>query len=75
MRTFSCKVLAFNVISDLEPLNVRGWFWTGSGVKLGTNPAGTRVAGHWSNTGGDGQPQPDNREFRVTVSVSLATYC
>ena len=27
-----------------------------------------RVAGPWSRTGGgDGRPQPDNREFRVTV--------
>ncbi len=57
--------------SDLEPLIVRGWFWTGSGVKLGTNPSGTRVAGHWSYTGGDGLPQPDNREFRITVGFKF----
>ena len=53
--------------ADLEPIDVRGWFWAGSGVRLGTNPSGTRVAGPWSQTGGDGRQQPDNREFRLTV--------
>ena len=59
-------------LPDLEPIDVRGWFWTGSGVKLGTNPAGTRVAGHWSNAGGDGRIQPDNREYRVTVNCLIS---
>ncbi len=52
---------------DLQPPIVRGWYWSGSGTKLATDPSGTRVAGPWSKTGGDGRPQPDNREFRVTV--------
>jgi hypothetical protein len=26
--------------------------------------------GDWSNTGGDGRPQPDNREDDVSISTS-----
>ena len=52
----------------LQPINVNGWFWSGSGVRLG--PTNDPSYGAWSHTGGgdDPQPQPDNREERVTVS-------
>lgn len=45
---------------DLQPPNVNGWFWSGSGAKIG--PTTQRNSGDWSATGGFGQPQPDNRE-------------
>ena len=45
---------------DLQPPNVNGWFWSGSGAKIG--PTTQRNSGDWSHTGGFGQPQPDNRE-------------
>jgi hypothetical protein len=45
---------------DLQPANVNGWFWSGSGAKIG--PTTQRNSGDWSHTGGFGQPQPDNRE-------------
>ena len=45
---------------DLQPPNVNGWFWSGSGAKIG--PTTQRNSGDWSQTGGFGQQQPDNRE-------------
>ncbi|XP_043263677.1 C-type lectin 5 isoform X2 [Colletes latitarsis] len=45
---------------DLQPQNINGWFWSGSGAKIGSTTQ--RNSGDWSNTGGYGQPQPDNRE-------------
>ena len=45
------------------PFSVPGWFWAGSDVRLGSRDG--QVTGDWSKSGGDGQPQPDNREFRV----------
>lgn len=45
---------------DLQPPNINGWFWSGSGAKIG--PTTQRNSGDWSNTGGFGQAQPDNRE-------------
>lgn len=46
--------------ADLQPPNINGWFWSGSGAKIG--PTTQRNSGDWSNTGGFGQAQPDNRE-------------
>jgi len=51
---------------DLQPAIVKGWFWSGSGVRLGVNPTGDRVEGDWGETGGAGDPQPDNRELKLT---------
>jgi len=48
---------------DLQPPLVNGWFWAGSGVRLGSR--NDKVTGDWSKTGGAGDPQPDNREFEV----------
>lgn len=45
---------------DLQPPNENGWFWSGSGSKIG--PTSQRNTGDWSHTGGYGQAQPDNRE-------------
>lgn len=45
---------------DLQPPNINGWFWSGSGAKIG--PTTQRNTGDWSHTGGFGQAQPDNRE-------------
>lgn len=44
----------------MQPPNENGWFWSGSGVKIG--PTTQRNTGDWSYTGGYNQPQPDNRE-------------
>ncbi|XP_072393783.1 uncharacterized protein [Diabrotica undecimpunctata] len=46
--------------ADLQPPNINGWFWSGSGAKIG--PTTQRNTGDWSYTGGFGQQQPDNRE-------------
>lgn len=48
------------IILDLQPPNENGWFWSGSGVKVG--PTTQRNTGDWSYTGGYNQAQPDNRE-------------
>ncbi|KAE8749902.1 C-type lectin [Frankliniella occidentalis] len=45
---------------DLQPVSVYGWFWTGS---LSRMPATTdRLDSDWSDNGGFGRPQPDDRE-------------
>ena len=51
---------------SFQPTLVNGWFWSGSGVRIGAT--NVTANGQWSSTGGDGKAQPDNREFRVTVS-------
>ncbi len=51
---------------DLKPAIVKGWFWSGSGVRIGPNADETRPEGDWSETGGAGKPQPDNRELELT---------
>lgn len=51
---------------DLQPLIAKGWFWSGSGVRLGVTLDGQRVEGDWGKTGGAGNPQPDNRELKLT---------
>lgn len=53
--------------ADLQPPNVNGWFWSGSGAKIGSTAQ--RNTGDWSYTGGYGQAQPDNRE---AAQVSFA---
>ena len=37
---------------DLDPVIVKGWFWSGSGVRLGVEEDGKHVEGDWSPTGG-----------------------
>ena len=49
---------------DLQPVIVKGWFWSGSGVRLGFKD--DQVEGDWSLTGGAGERQPDNRELELT---------
>jgi len=51
---------------DLNPALVKGWFWSGSGVRIPPNADETGPDGPWSSTGGDNQSQPDNRELRLT---------
>lgn len=46
---------------DLLPLNINGWFWSGSEAKM--RPTNERSKfNDWSNTGALRRPQPDNRE-------------
>ncbi|XP_003489802.1 uncharacterized protein LOC100748578 [Bombus impatiens] len=45
---------------DLQPLHINGWFWTAELQKLA--PANDRANNDWSESGGIGKPQPDNRE-------------
>ncbi|KAJ8982527.1 hypothetical protein NQ317_018568 [Molorchus minor] len=57
--------------ADLQPAIVNGWFWTAVLQKLA--PATQRDQNDWSEMGGIGKPQPDNREAqqggaRETVS-------
>lgn len=54
--------------ADLQPTIVNGWFWSGSEAKV--PPTDQRALGDWSNTGGDGRPQPDNREDDVRYTTS-----
>lgn len=62
---------------DLQPTQINGWFWSGSGVKMAPtngNPPGWRYQ-PWSTTGhktklrGAPVPQPDNAEFDINESV------
>lgn len=55
--------------SDLQPPNVNGWFWSGSGAKIG--PTTQRNSGDWSATGGYGQAQPDNREAAQVIIKTI----
>ena len=57
---------------DLQPQNINGWFWSGSGAKIG--PTTQRNSGDWSNTGGFGQAQPDNREAAQVIYFLLLSY-
>lgn len=62
--------------ADLQPVNVNGWFWSGSGVKMA--PTDSKPPGWsyqpWSNTGHESQfndfdvPQPDNAEYKINES-------
>jgi len=63
-----CNFDGCDLRRDLQPTIVNGWFWSGSGARLG--PTDDPAEGNWGPTGGDGRPQPDNRELRVTVRVS-----
>lgn len=59
-RTF--RTLGCSERPDQQPNLINGWFWSGSGVKLG--PTNNRQNGDWSHTGGQfGYAQPDNREI------------
>ena len=55
----------------MQPTIVNGWFWSGSEAKI--PPTDQRALGDWSNTGGDGRPQPDNREDDVSA-IDLASF-
>lgn len=46
---------------DLLPNNINGWFWTAVLQKLA--PTTQRDQNDWSESGGIGKPQPDNREL------------
>ncbi|XP_054270744.1 uncharacterized protein LOC128991675 [Macrosteles quadrilineatus] len=46
--------------ADLQPKSVNGWFWTSELQKL--PPTTNRLQNDWSESGGIGRPQPDNRE-------------
>jgi len=46
---------------DLQPIDINGWFWSGSDTKL--RPTNERSKfNDWSPTGGLKKPQPDNRD-------------
>ena len=47
---------------DLQPTSVNGWFWTAELQKLA--PTTNREQNDWSENGGIGLPQPDNRELK-----------
>ena len=51
------------------PRMINGWFWSGTGVRIG--PTDDPYHGDWSKTGGAGKAQPDNREFEITVSLDF----
>lgn len=64
--------------NDLQPIEVNGWFWSGSGVKMAptnSTPPGWSYQ-PWSDTGHKTQfnngvkvAQPDNAEFDINGSV------
>lgn len=47
---------------DLQPVSINGWFWTAELQKLA--PTTDRRQNDWSENGGIGVPQPDNRELQ-----------
>lgn len=56
------------------------YFWTGGNVNHGRNPSvswpsgRTTSSGRWSNTGGAGRPQPDNREGNESCLAVLNNF-
>ena len=46
----------------MQPVSINGWFWTAELQKLA--PTTDRRQNDWSENGGIGQPQPDNRELQ-----------
>merc|ERR1712083_467620 len=56
--------------ADLQPVNINGWFWTGSNKKIpptnSTPPDWSYQP--WSDTGHLEQPQPDNAEEDINGS-------
>jgi len=50
--------------SDLQPLEVNGWFWSASGGKLRPTNEKSEL-NDWSYTGRDNLPQPDNRDKKL----------
>lgn len=47
---------------DLQPVSINGWFWTAELQKLAATT--DRRQNDWSENGGIGVPQPDNRELQ-----------
>lgn len=47
---------------DLQPVQTNGWFWTAELQKIA--PTTDRSQGDWSENGGIGLPQPDDREYK-----------
>lgn len=47
---------------DLQPVQSNGWFWTAELQKIA--PTTDRTQGDWSENGGIGLPQPDDREYK-----------
>lgn len=47
---------------DLQPVQTNGWFWTAELQKIA--PTTDRSQGDWSESGGIGLPQPDDREYK-----------
>ena len=47
---------------DLQPAIRNGWYWAPTGERIA--PPGQCRYCDWSQSGGIGQPQPDNREQR-----------
>jgi len=46
----------------LQPINVNGWFWAGAGNARIPRTDQPAENSHWSRTGENGVPQPDNYE-------------
>ncbi|XP_037076390.1 uncharacterized protein LOC119097464 [Pollicipes pollicipes] len=56
---------------DLKPLNINGWFWSGTNVKMSATdkkPTGWSEQ-PWSPTGHLKKPQPDNAEFGINQTA------
>ncbi|XP_071535617.1 P-selectin-like [Panulirus ornatus] len=51
---------------DLQPIIINGWFWSGSNERIAPTNGTSGWVGEWSQTGGAGLKQPDNREFGET---------
>ena len=62
---------------DLQPINVAGWFWSGSGIRIAPTNSTPPFWGFqpWSHTGhksqfiGEDVPQPDNAEEEINGST------
>lgn len=56
--------------TDLQPVEINGWFWTAILQKM--PPTTNREQNDWSEGGGIGKPQPDNREL---IQGGAAEHC
>jgi len=63
--------------AHLQPINVNGWFWAGSGNARIPPTNQPNPQAFWSNTGEKGVPQPDNeegiREGPIKVDNNIAS--
>jgi len=62
-----CDFKGCSTRSDLQPISVNGWFWSGSGTRMAATNQKPKSWSYqpWSYTGNNKRPQPDNAELDI----------